>query len=110
MINRTLSQRWGIELCVNIKSCTFFVLFFASVMSLKVRMFCIKDCQQVSQERKCHSEAAGCSSWSASALLPALRWELQQALVSCQLWVGVTHSFAEQEAHAGQSSAPQVTL
>lgn len=87
-----------------------FVSFFAFIMSLKVRMFCIKDYQQVSQERKCRSEAAGYSPWSVSGLLPHLRRELQiLALVSCQFWVGVTRSFAEQEAHSVQSSAPQVT-
>lgn len=80
-------------------------------MFLKVRMVCIKDYQQVSQERKCRSEAVGYSPWSVSGLLPHLRWELQiLALVCCEFWVGVRHSFAEQEAHAVQSSAPQVTV
>lgn len=80
-------------------------------MFLKVRMLCIKDYQQVSQERKCHSEAVGYSPWSVSGLLPHLRWELQiLALVCCEFWVGVRRSFAEQEAHAVQSSAPQVTV
>lgn len=61
-----------------------FGLFFAFVISLKVRMFCIK-AFRVSQESKCHSEAAGYSPCSASALLPSLRWEFQiLALVSCQ--------------------------
>lgn len=74
-------------------------------------MFCIKYHQQVSQERKYHSEAAGYSPWSSSALLPPLGWEFHiLVLVSCEFWVGETHSFAEQEAHAVQSSAPQVTL
>lgn len=62
-----------------------FVSFFAFIMSLKVRMFCIKDYQQVSQERKCRSETAGYSPWSVSGLLPHLRRELQiLAPVSCR--------------------------
>lgn len=95
---------------MNIKSLCIFLLFFDFVKYLKVRLFCIKDYQQVPQEKKCCSEAAGYSSWSASALLPHLRWELQiLAPGSCEFWVGVTDSFAEQGAHAVQKHAPQLT-
>lgn len=63
-----------------------FVLFFAFVKYLKVRLFCIKDYQQVLQEKKFHSEAAGYSPWSASALLPHLSG-------NCKSWHGAPVSF-----------------
>lgn len=87
-----------------------FVSFFGFIKSLKVRLFCIEDYKEMSQEKKCCSEAAGYSPWSVPALLQNLRWELQiPALSSCEFWVGVADTSAEQGAPAVQSCAPQLT-